>query len=88
MTIDGRVRLTFRDDLAGTTDPEERRATYQRRVAELVDRARAVNSGGTNYGIDDIIDPADTRAWIAHGLRSLPPLPPRTEKKRPNIDCW
>ena len=88
MTIDGRVRLTFRDDLAGTTDPEERRATYQRCVAELVDRARAVNSGGTNYGIDDIIDPADTRAWIAHGLRSLPPLPPRTEKKRPNIDCW
>jgi acetyl-CoA carboxylase carboxyltransferase component len=88
MTIDGRVRLTYRDELDAIEDPEERHAVYGQRVAELVDRAKAVNSGGTSYGIDDVIDPADTRAWIAHGLRSLPPVPPRTEKKRPNVDTW
>jgi acetyl/propionyl-CoA carboxylase alpha subunit len=88
MTIGGRVRLTYRDGLDAIEDPEERQAVYGERVAELLDRAKAVNSGGTNYGIDDVIDPADTRAWIAHGLRSLPPVPPRTEKKRPNVDTW
>ena len=88
MTIDGRVRLTYRDELEAIDDPEERQAVFERRVADFVDQARAVNSGGTNYGVDDVIDPADTRAWIAHGLRSLPPVPPRTEKKRPNVDTW
>jgi len=88
MPLDGRVRLTFRDELDAIKDPEERQAAHECQVAELVDGARAVNSGGTGYGIDDVIDPADTRAWIAQGLRSLPPVPPRTEKKRPNIDTW
>ena len=88
MTIDGRVRLSFRDELDAIADPEERQAVFERRVGEFVDRASAVNSGGTYYGIDDVIDPADTRGWIAHGLRSLPPVAPRTEKKRPNLDTW
>ena len=88
MTIDGRVRLAFRDELDGIEDPEERQTVYGRRVGETLDQARAVNSGGAHYGIDDVIDPVETRAWIAHGLRSLPPIPPRTEKKRPNIDTW
>jgi acetyl-CoA carboxylase carboxyltransferase component len=38
--------------------------------------------------LDDVIDPADTRRWIVAGLRSLPPVPPRTEKKVPWIDSW
>jgi len=88
MSIDGRVRLTFGDELDAIEDQQERQLVYEERVTELVDQARAVNSGGTNYGIDDVIDPVDTRAWIAQGLRSLPPVLPRTEKKRPNIDTW
>ena len=88
MTIDGRVRLIFREELEAIDDPGERQTVFEQRVAEFVDRARAVNSGGTSYGIDDVIDPADTRAWIAQGLSSLPPVPIRTEKKRPNVDTW
>ncbi|MBM3140372.1 MAG: carbamoyl-phosphate synthase large subunit, partial [Chloroflexi bacterium] len=88
MGIDARIRLTFGDELDRIADPHERRALYERRVAEFVDRARAVNSGGTQYGIDDVIDPVDTRAWIAEGLRCLPPAAPRTGKKRPNVDTW
>ena len=39
-------------------------------------------------GIDDVIDPADTRDWIASGLKRLPPVPVRTTKKYPYIDPW
>ena len=66
----------------------KRQQVYERLIGTLLDQARAVNSGGTNYGIDDVIDPADTRAWIAQGLRSVPPVKERTEKKRPNVDTW
>ena len=88
MTIDGRVDLMFGEELEAVPDPEERQTIRGRLIDAHVDRARAVNTGGTNYGIDDVIDPADTRAWIAQGLRSIPKTPPRTHKKRPNIDTW
>ena len=35
-----------------------------------------------------MIDPAETRTWIANGLKRLPPTPERREKKRPYIDTW
>jgi acetyl-CoA carboxylase carboxyltransferase component len=88
MGIDAAVELTFGDGLKTVKNPEERQALQDQWTAALVDQARAVNSGGTNYGIDDVIDPVDTRAWIAQGLRSVPPVPERTEKKLPNIDTW
>ena len=88
MTIDGRVELMFGDELEAVEDPEQRQAIHDGLLDAHVERARAVNSGGTNYGIDDVIDPADTRAWIAQGLQSIPKPAPRTEKKRPNVDTW
>ena len=88
MPIDGRVKVVYGEELDALEDPEERQAIYERLIDVHVDRVRAVNSGGTNYGIDDVIDPADTRAWIAQGLASIPKPPPRTEKKRPNVDTW
>ena len=88
MTIDGRVKLMFGEELEAVDDPGERQAIYERLIDAHVERARAVNSGGTNYGIDDVIDPADTRAWIAQGLESIPKPAPRTKKKRPNVDTW
>ena len=88
MTLDGRVELMFGDELGAVEDPDERRAICERLLEAHVERARAVNAGGTQYGIDDVVDPADTRAWIAQGLGSIPKAAPRTEKKRPNIDTW
>ena len=88
MTLDGRVELMFGEELEAVEDPQERQAIHDRLLDAHVERVRAVNSGGTNYGIDDVIDPADTRAWIAQGLQSIPKPAPRTEKKRPNVDTW
>ena len=88
VTIDGHVELAFGEELAAVEDEGERQAIHERLIDMHVDKARAVNSGGTNYGVDDVIDPADTRAWIAHGLRSVPEVQPRAGKKRPNIDTW
>ena len=83
MNIDGAVKLSARRELAAIEDPQERKAAYERRVAQGYESARAINSGA-RY----VIDPADTRSFIARGLKSLPPTPPRTGKKRPYVDTW
>jgi acetyl-CoA carboxylase carboxyltransferase component len=87
MNIEGSVKLGYRDDLAAIEDPEERVEKYESMVARAYERARAVNAA-IYFGIDDVIDPAESRDWIVAGLRSLPPTPPRTGKKRPYIDTW
>ncbi len=83
MNIDGAVKLSARRELAAIEDPEERKAAYERRVAQGYESARAINSGA-RY----VIDPADTRSFIARGMKSLPPTPTRTGKKRPYVDTW
>lgn len=88
MNIDGGVKLSSRRELMAIEDPEERIAAYDRKVSEAYEKARAVNSGGNAYGIDDIIDPADTRSWLIRGLKSLPAAIPRDGKKRAHVDTW
>ena len=68
-------------------DPDERLREFDHRVAQAYETARAVNAG-TGGGLDDVIDPAETRTWIANSLRRLPPVPPREGKKYPYIDTW
>jgi acetyl/propionyl-CoA carboxylase alpha subunit/acetyl-CoA carboxylase carboxyltransferase component len=87
MNIEGAVKLGYRKELAAIESPEARVQEFQRRTAEAYDTAKAVNAvmGG---GIDDVIDPAATRSWIVNGLKRLPPVPLRTEKKYPYIDPW
>jgi acetyl/propionyl-CoA carboxylase alpha subunit len=87
MNIEGSVKLGYRDDLAAIEDPKERLEKYETMVAERYEAAKAINSA-VYFGIDDVIDPADSRGWIARGLKSLPPVPVRTSKKRPYIDTW
>ncbi|MDC0237978.1 carbamoyl-phosphate synthase large subunit [Gammaproteobacteria bacterium] len=87
MNIEGSVKLGYRKELAAIEDPEERRLEFERRVAGAYEGAKAVNAG-TGGGLDDVIDPSDTRGWIASSLMRLPPTAPRTEKKYPYIDTW
>lgn len=87
MNIEGAVKLGYRKELAAIEDPEARRLEFERRTAIAYDNAKAVNAvmGG---GIDDVIDPAETRWWLANSLKRLPPVPVRTQKKYPYIDPW
>jgi acetyl-CoA carboxylase carboxyltransferase component len=87
MGLEGAVKLGFRKELAAIEDAEERERTYQEMVERMYQHGKALNAS-THYEIDDVIDPADSRRWIAMALASTPPPLPRTGKKRPNIDTW
>jgi acetyl-CoA carboxylase carboxyltransferase component len=56
-------------------------------VAKLYRSGKALNSA-THFGIDEVIDPADSRRWIASTLRSTPPPSARTTKKHRFVDSW
>ena len=87
MNIEGAVKLGYRKELAAIEDQDARRAEFERMTGIAYDSAKAVNASAGG-GIDDVIDPADTRDWIANSLRRLPPVPARTGKKYPYIDPW
>ena len=87
MNIEGSVKLGFRKELMAIEDPQERTDEFNRRVDRAYESAKAVNAAAGG-GIDDVIDPAETRSWIAESLKRLPPKPERTEKKYPYVDTW
>jgi len=87
MGLEGQVKLGFRNELANITDPKERLERYETLVARAYERSRAIHQG-VSFQVDDVIDPADTRFWVANGLRTVPPPAPRQHKKRPNVDTW
>lgn len=87
MGLEGSVKLGYRNELAAIEDPIERKAKFDEMVAAAYARGKAL-SQATGVQLDDVIDPADTRRWIAAGLKSLPPLPVRTGKKLRWIDSW
>ena len=87
MNIEGSVKLGYRKELIAIEDSEERIETYERMVDRAYHNAKAVNAAAGG-GLDDVIDPAETRTWIVNGLNRLPPTPHRTGKKRPYVDTW
>ncbi|MCU1394155.1 MAG: putative acyl-CoA carboxylase beta chain [Ilumatobacteraceae bacterium] len=89
MGLEGAVRLGYSKELAAVEDPAERDALFQTMVDRMYEHGKAVNTA-SHFEIDDVIDPADTRRWLATILRSVPPTPrwASRPKKRPNIDTW
>jgi acetyl-CoA carboxylase carboxyltransferase component len=87
MGLEGAVKLGYRNELAAVEDPEKRKELFDEMVERMYRHGKAVNTA-SHFEIDDVIDPLDSRKWIVAGLRSTPPKPPRTGKKRPNIDTW
>jgi acetyl/propionyl-CoA carboxylase alpha subunit len=87
MGLEGQVKLGRRKELAAIEDPEARMAAYERMVAEMYERGKALNTASL-FELDNVIDPAETRSWIMAGLRSMPPSPPREGKRRPCVDAW
>lgn len=68
MGLEGAIQLGYRKELEAVTDPVAREALYIRLVDELYERGGAMNVAST-HEIDAVIDPAETRGWIAKGLR-------------------
>ncbi|MEQ9123295.1 MAG: carboxyl transferase domain-containing protein, partial [Alphaproteobacteria bacterium] len=87
MGLEGQVKLGYRAELAAIADPEERRVYYERMVQEAYEDGKALERS-TRFNIDDVIDPAESRAWLANLLAAIRPPPPRGGKKRPMIDVW
>ena len=94
MGLEGAVKLGYRKELEAIEDPEERIAEYEKRVAQMYERGKAVNFA-TAFEIDEVIDPMETRRWIlaalnaaSSGLSSKQPPQAREGKKKPFIDTW
>jgi acetyl-CoA carboxylase carboxyltransferase component len=87
MGLEGAVRLGFRRELEAETDPAARQALLDRLVAAAYRNGKALNAA-TQFEIDDVIDPAETRARLIAVLGAAPDPPPRAGKKRPCVDTW
>jgi acetyl/propionyl-CoA carboxylase alpha subunit/acetyl-CoA carboxylase carboxyltransferase component len=87
MGLEGAVKLGYRKELEAIDDPAMRRALFDEMVAAAYARGKALSTA-TYFEIDEVIDPADSRRWIATALLEAKPRPAHTHKKRPNIDTW
>ena len=87
MGLEGAVKLGYRKELQAIDDPVRRRALFDEMVAAAYARGKALSTA-TYFEIDEVIDPADSRRWIATALLEAEPRPAHTHKKRPNIDTW
>jgi acetyl-CoA carboxylase carboxyltransferase component len=84
MGLEGAVRLGYRKELEAVPEGEAREALYQELVARAYEKGTAVNMAST-LEIDAVIDPADTRAWLAAGLASAKAEP---GGGRRFVDAW
>jgi acetyl-CoA carboxylase carboxyltransferase component len=88
MGLEGAVRLGMRRELDGIEDPQERERVFQATVAAAYERGRGLSMA--SYGeIDDVIDPADSRRWIATLFSDdAEQWWQRPGKPRPFVDAW
>ena len=63
MGLEGAVRLGFSKELAAAADPVERQNLFERLVEAAYQHGKALRSA-TTFELDDVIDPAESRAWI------------------------
>ncbi len=84
MGLEGAVRLGMRRELEAIEDPAERKRAYEAAVAAAYERGKGLNMAAY-FEIDDVIDPADSRRWIATLFDA-----PRENvgKRRPYVDAW
>ena len=88
MGLEGAVRLGMRRELEAITDEQERERVFQATVAAAYERGQGISMA--SYGeIDDVIDPSDSRRWIAMLFGQDRHAPdPHPGKRRPYVDAW
>ena len=85
MGLEGAVRLALRKELEAIADEAEREARVRELTAAAEENARALNAAAL-FEIDDVIDPAETRALIARTLaRPVPSLRPDRVPQRGHL---
>ena len=67
MGLEGAVRLGFSKELAAVVDATERQNLFDKLVEAAYQHGKALPSA-TTFELDDVIDPADSRAWITRLL--------------------
>jgi len=87
MGLEGAVRLGYRRELDAVEDPVARERLFDTMVERAYEHGKAINVA-SQFEIDDVIDPAETRQRIMGILRATPPRSVRTGKKRPCVDTW
>jgi acetyl-CoA carboxylase carboxyltransferase component len=83
MGLEGAVRLAMRKELEAIEDEGEREERVRDLTAQMHEHAAALNAAQI-FEIDDVIDPADTRAAIARTLEAAGTPQP---SGRP-VDSW
>jgi acetyl-CoA carboxylase carboxyltransferase component/biotin carboxyl carrier protein len=73
MGLEGAVRLGYRRELDAIEDPGARQARYEQLVAEQYTRGKALSTAMA-FEIDDVIDPAQTRAVLVDVLARARPV--------------
>jgi acetyl-CoA carboxylase carboxyltransferase component len=85
MGLEGAVRLALRKELEAIADEAEREQRVRDLTAAAEENARALNAAAL-FELDDVIDPAETRAAIAATLAAAaPPAHPRGHRF---VDTW
>jgi acetyl-CoA carboxylase carboxyltransferase component len=69
MGLEGAVKAGYRKELEAVQDTKEREALYEKLLAQMYEKGKAINMA-TYLEIDAVIDPADTRKWIMQGLNA------------------
>ena len=90
MGLEGAVRLGFRRELDRIDDPGEREAAFSAMVFRAYEHGKALNVAA-HFEIDDVIDPAATRARFVHALESAGPAGHWSTGRRPArpfVDTW
>ncbi|MEO6032385.1 MAG: biotin carboxylase, partial [Burkholderiaceae bacterium] len=83
MGLEGAVWLGYRKELGAAPDGPQREALYRRLVDGQYAQGQAVNLAAT-LEIDAVIDPAQTRHWLASGLAGARVVDAVTQ----GIDPW
>jgi len=86
MGLEGAVRLGFRRELDAIADEAESEAAFEAMVERAYQHGKALHVA-EYFEIDDVIDPADTRARIVHALESAGPHGQKGGG-RPFVDTW
>jgi acetyl-CoA carboxylase carboxyltransferase component len=87
MGLEGAVRLALRKELEAIADEGEREQRVRDLTAAAEENAKALNAAAL-FEIDDVIDPAETRALIASTLAAARAHPAARDNRQRYVDAW